>query len=650
MMPTLPRSHWATWRQQWLEWRGVWITAPVVAGLVIALRLTGGLQILEWAAFDQFFRWRSLEPPDRRIVIVGINESDIERLGQWPPSDRVIAQLLEKIKQQQPATIGLDLFRNLPIEPGNRELKRMFETTPNLIGIEFLANPNQAAIGPPPVLKEKNQVGFANVIVDADERLRRAVLYADTKDAMYDSLALRLALLYLQPRGIVPDENPHDFQIGRTIFPRFRANDGGYVQTEDVNYQILLNFRGPARSFTTVSLFDVLENRIAPDLLRDKVVLIGSTAVSVKDFFSTPFSGTPFNVTNNNPIRTPAQTAGVEIHANIVSHLLSAILDGRSSIYVWNESLEGLWIFLWSGIGAGLSWQLRSRRWAPVLVVMAGSGLAVGSFLAFVAGWWVPLIPPLLALVSSSAIVTAYTARSEQEQRRTIMNLFERHVTPKIAEEIWRNRQQFFQKGRLPGRRMVATVLFTDLKNFTPIACNYDPETLMTWLNEYLEAMAQIVVTHGGVVDKFIGDSVMAVFGVPIPRTTSGEIATTANQAVQTALAMANKLEQLNRKWANEGLPAVDMRVGIATGDVVAGMLGGFQKLDYTVIGDTVNVAARLESYDKSFAKTLRTGVCRILINESAYEYVKHTVATEFVTREQLRGREDASAIYQVLW
>jgi len=635
------------------EWRGVLTAAPAMAGLVLALRFTGGLQLLEWAALDQFFRLRPPESMDSRLVIVGIDESDIQKLGKWPMSDHVMARLLTKIKQQQPRAIGLDIFRDLAVEPGHQELVQLFNTTPNLIGIE--THPDRrhdSGVNPSPALSQRDQVGFNNVIVDADDKLRRAWLYTNENGKTQRSLAMKLALLYLNQQGITPEEavsNPDYLQLGRGVFPRFDSNDGGYVRADAGGYQILLNFRDPARSFKTVSLYDVLEDRVPANLMRDRVVLVGATAVSLRDFFSTPYSGAPINFGTPSPLSTPTQTAGVEVQATIVSHLLSAALDGRSSIMVWNETQEWGWIFLWSYVGAILSWSLRSLRWTPIAVVLIGSGLAVGCYLAFLAGWWLPLVPPLIALISSAAVLTAYVARQEREDRQTVMNLFERHVTHDIAEAIWRDRKHFLQRGRLPGRRMTATVLFTDLKDFTPIAERIDPEILMSWLNEYLEAMAQIIVMQGGVIDKFIGDSIMAVFGVPVPRTSLEAIAQDAQHAVQCSLDMANQLDRLNQQWQARGLPTVTMRVGISTGTVVTGSLGGLQKLDYTTVGDSVNIAARLESYDKAFEKSFHTGVCRILISEATYHYLQDKFVTHFVASEKLRGREQLTEIYQIL-
>lgn len=651
---------WKTIRQQLWTCRVVWLASPILAVCVMALRLTGGLQAVEWAVLDQFFRWRPLEPPDPRIVIVGIRESDLQTLG-FPVPDQFLAQALEKIHRQQPRAIGLDILRDLPVEPGHTDLKRVFETMPNLVGVHTVGDGEQEAIAPPPALQRRGLVGFINLLPDADEKVRRAILFADDgAGTQVVSLGMKLAMFYLQAEGItlsVPASHVPSFPIGQTTLRRFRSNDGGYVHTDDTGFQILLNFRGPAGHFDSVSLQDVLQDRLPQDWARDRIVLIGTTASSGKDFFSTPYSGTLFHLNRRDQITGPTQTTGVEVHANITSQLLSAALYGRSPILVWAEPLEWLWVFFWSGVGAAYSWRLRSAAGTPTQTLLlsaswlflAGGCLIGICYMAFLGNWWLPLVPALLALTGSAIVLTAYIANLEHIDRQLVMNLFERHVTPEIAEAIWRDRAQLLNQGQLPGRKLTATVLFADLRNFTPIAQHSDPEILMKWLNEYLEAMAQVVVAHGGVVDKFIGDSIMAVFGVPIPRTTTAAIAQDACHAVQCALAMGQTLERLNQQWQTRGLPTVAMRVGISTGKVVAGSLGGFQKLDYTTIGDNVNVAARLEGYDKSFEKSVESGVCRILVSQETYQHIQGHFVTCFVASETLKGRDQLTRIYQVL-
>jgi adenylate cyclase len=641
---------WSTLKQKLRDWRGVWSITPGIASLVIALKLFGWLQAWELAAFDQFMRWRPLEERDDRIVIIGIEEKDLKRVGRWPIPDAVLAELLEKIHAQDPVAIGLDLYRDLPVEPGCEALVRVFKTTPNLIGIELIQEDDvNAAVAPPPVLKEWGQVGFNNVVVDPDGKLRRGMISMPQGDGIATSLGAMVAGIYLETQQIrvQPDpDNSQVFQVGRGTLRRFAGNDGGYVGVDDGGYQVLLNYRGSAGSFRTVSMSEVLQGTIPPDLMRDRIVFVGATAVSLNDFFYTPYSG--------NSLTTPERTSGVEIQANIASQLLGLALDQRSPIQTLPESVELLWIFLWSGVGASLAWAGREGgrfssilpRWSLLRLFLAGTALVGGSYFAFwLVSWWIPVIPPILALLGSTAGMTGYIARGDRQDRKIVMNLFARHVTPQIAEAIWHDRDQLLEGGRLPGRKVTATVLFSDLQGFSTVSEMSDPETLMSWLNEYMEGMAEQVLQHGGVVDKFIGDAVMAVFGVPIPHTHPSEIARDAIAAVSCALAMAETLESLNQTWQEQGRPQTAMRIGIATGEVITGSLGSSKRIDYTTLGDSVNVAARLESYDK----TLGEGVCRILINEETYQYIKHVFPTQFIGEVTLKGRRQKTKVYQVL-
>lgn len=617
-----------------------------MAGLVLALRFAGLLQSWEWAALDQFFCWRPPEPTEKRILIVGINESDLRYVGQWPATDTVLAEMLKKLKAREPRAIGLDLYRDLPVPPGTQALEKVFKSTPNLIGIEKkVADSKSNATAPPPVLNQLGQVGANDVVPDADGKIRRGLLFLtpESKPAL-PSLGLRLAELYLERQGIKPTADVNGFmKLGKTVFVPFEANDGGYVRADAGGYQILLNFKRAA-PFEIVSLRDVLEDRVPPSLVRDRIILIGSVAPSLKDLFYTPFSSDLF--------ASPEQFTGVEIQAHLTSTILSAALEGRPLLKTWSEPLEVLWIFLWSGIGATLSWAVRSDssqkysllRIAASLVVSVG-GLIGGSYLLFLSSWWIPVVPPLLALIGSATVIIGYIAQLERQDRQTVMNLFGRHVSPAIAKTIWRNRHQLITQGRLLGRQMTATVLFADLKGFTSIAEQTDPETLMSWLNQYLGAMADVVRAHGGIVDKFIGDAIMAVFGVPIPRTTLEEIAKDAIAAVRCAKAMASTLGILNQQWQIQGRPTATMRVGIATGTVVTGSLGNSQRLDYTTIGDSVNVAARLESFNKS----MNSGICRILINKETSQHLQGQFSTKFIGKGQLKGRQQPTEIYQVL-
>ncbi len=629
-------------RQRIWQWRGVGIGATSIAAIVITLRLTGLLQSSEWAVLDQFFRWRSAEPTAKRILIVAIHESDIRHVEQWPATDAVLAKMLEKLKAKQPRAIGLDLYRDLAVKPGTEALTKVFKSTPNLIGIEKkVADRKSTAVAPPPVLKQLDQVGANDVLPDADGKIRRGLLFLTPKsEPPLPSLALKLVLIYLERQGITPTADANGFmKLGKTVFVPFEENDGGYVRADAGGYQILLNFNRSLR-FDSVSMSDVLEDRVPTSLVRDRIVLIGPVATSLNDFFYTPL------------LLPPAQTPGVEIQAHLTSIILSAALEERPLLQTWSEPVEVLWIFLWSGLGAALTWAVRFKGYknysllqTAIGLMLAALGLSYVSYLFFLNSWWIPVVPPLIALIGSAIVLLGYIVQLERQDRITVMNLFGRHVSPAIARTIWRNRHQLLKQGRLLGRQMTATVLFADLKGFTTIAEQTEPETLMCWLNEYMSAMVGVVQSHGGIVDKFIGDAIMAVFGVPIPRTTPEEIAQDAIAAVRCAQGMASTLKSLNQQWRIKGRPTAAMRVGIATGTVVTGSLGSAQRLNYTTIGDSVNVAARLESYDKS----IEGGICRILLNKETYHHIQGKFRTKFIGEGQLKGRKQPTKIYQVL-
>jgi adenylate cyclase len=633
---------WAKRAQQIWDWRGVWIGAPIVAGLVLALRIAGWLQPLEWMALDQYFRWRPPEPPDSRILIVGINEQDLQKHG-WPVSDAKLAQLINKIKQQNPLVIGLDLYRDLPVEPGHQALVNVFKSTPNLIGIEKkVGDQNSSAVAASPILKEQGQIGVNDIVVDADGKLRRGLLFlTDENGETLPSLGLMLAFFYLEHKEVFPDEKSVNLKFGNAEFVPFEANDGGYINADAGGYQTLLNYRGPADTFKIISMSDVLTNNIPPDLFKNRIVFIGPVATSLKDYFYTPYSTRPIG----GLFITPEQTTGVEIQANLSSQIISAAMDGRPLIKVWPDWQEGLGIVICSYMGGMISWTFRSRRWMFGMLFCAGILLIFSTYHLFILGWWVPVVPPLLSLIGSAIVITAYVAHIEREERNMVMNLFGRHVTPQIAEVIWKERHQIIKKGRMVGQKAIATVLFTDIKNFSTIAETSDPEVLMAWLNEYMEAMAGLVLKHGGIVDKFIGDSVMAVFGVPIPRTTKEGISADAISAVNCALEMAVKLRLLNQQWDAQGCPTIAMRVGISTGTVVLGSLGSQEREDFTIIGDSVNVAARLESFDKS----IDGGICRILISEDTYVYVQNQFSIRSLGNVSLKGRQKPVKIYHVI-
>jgi adenylate cyclase len=406
-------------------------------------------------------------------------------------------------------------------------------------------------------------------------------------------------------------------------------------------YQFLLDFKGARQAFSSVELTSLLAGSFDPGLFRDRIVLIGVVAESIKDDFYTPLS---------QGLKAGQSMPGVVIHAQIASQLLRIGLEDDAPMAVLAEWQEWLWVLLWTVGGALLGRGVRSPWRLPLAAVGGIVGLGVFDFLAFLTGRWVPLVPPALGWLSAVGLVTAYMSHRETVQRTLLMQLFSRHVSPEVAEAIWRQRDQFLDGGRPRPERLVVTALFTDLAGFTAVSEKHTPEVLLDWLNEYMDAMTHEVSHCGGVIRQYAGDAIIAIFGIPVPRRTQVEIDQDARNAVRCALAMETALRELNRRWRSEGRPTTGMRVGIFTGPVVAGMLGGAEHSEYVAVGDTMNTASRLESFDKElFAPDVDARPVRILIGEPTFNRLGAGFETERVGDVSLKGKEHTVSVYRVI-
>jgi len=420
------------------NWKGILIIAPTVAVCVMLGNFWGIFQVLEWGLVDRFFRWRPLEPVDERIAIVTIDETDLTEIGQWPFSDRTLAQLLAKIKAQQPRAIGLDLYRDLPVEPGHAELVNIFESTPNLIGVETIVG---TPVAPPPTLAAAGQVAMTDLVQDDDGKIRRALISVSTPEGKFQlSLALRLALIYLAAEQITPvetDPDRHQTTLGKMVMSPLRANSG-YVRGDTGGYQMLLNYRGTEDRFLTFSMSDVLNDRIDPEAMRDRIVLIGVTAPSLNDLFPTPYNQELFGA--------PAKVAGIVIHANIASQLINGALSGRPLLQVLPATAEKLWIFLWSLVGAVGCWQLREMQareknyfFGRTFLSMVGLGLLSIAFcyVTFDQGWVIPVASPLIALWSSAIAIAFYHDRQQLKITNQQLEEYSHTLESKVEQRTW---------------------------------------------------------------------------------------------------------------------------------------------------------------------------------------------------------------------
>ena len=412
-------QHWSVKSPTWEELRnpplssppnqlllktGIMISGFIVAMMVIGMRSLGLLQTLEFKAFDTLMKMRPNEGVDSRLLIVEATEKDVNRLG-YPIPDGKLAQTIEIIKQHQPSTIGLLIWRDSPEEPGHQKLLNLLQNDEKLIALCSIKltedDPNQPGISSLPGIPE-TRLGFSNIEPDKfDNILRRNLLFMnpDLNNSCPTrfSFSFQLASKYLNSQGIKPETiDRNRVKIGETIFQRLQENTGGYHQLDNRGFQILLNYRSSENIATTISINDVLENKFNPELIEQKIVIIGVVAPisNPTDYFSTPYS---------NGALSPM--SGVNIQAQMTSQIISAVLDKRALLWTWYQPGEILWVVIWSLAGSAIVIISLSNHNSFLSFIYIGTGISILCLICFVfflQGGWIPLVPAAISLLMSS--------------------------------------------------------------------------------------------------------------------------------------------------------------------------------------------------------------------------------------------------------
>ncbi len=592
----------------------------------------GFLQYLELHIYDKVLFIRPEKPIDNRITIIGETETDIRRNGH-PLPDQVLSNTLRVLESAGARVIGVDKYRDTVIPPGVDALKKVLQQNTNIVWVYFLG----AHIPAPRVLSDKpEQTGFSNIVEDSDDVIRRGQLFLDdTNGVSYYSFPLLVALHYLANENIGADSDTNGFlSLNGVSMPPIDKDFGAYRLKRISGYQLMLDYPGLPQSYNFFTLSELLDGKVPDSALKDKIVLLGGVSPSLDDVRLLPNEGKCY---------------GVELHAYFISQILNIATEQQKPLGSWSNNQENLVLLLWCLVGAYTGFN-RAGLFRLVLLVGFELFLLLTSYIVFMnQGWWLPLIAPLFGWGCSFTVNVVYFSSRERAERRQLMLLFASHVSKEVANRLWTDREQFFNEGGVKPDTLIATVLFTDLCNFTAVAENMEPLGLMEWLNQYMEEMSRCVIDNGGIINKYIGDAIMAVFGAPIKRETEAARINDARRAVRCAIQFNQRLRGLNQLWQEQGLPTITMRAGIHTGPLVAGSVGGSSRMEYTVLGDTVNTASRLESYDKNNVRETLEQPCRILIGETTYNYVQNLFETQMVGECQLKGKNKFLKIYQVL-
>ena len=582
-----------------LPWRA--IIAGSLVGLAAALAdvydFSGFLANNELKALNGQFALRGSRTPKAPVVIVTIDEDSFAELNMpWPWPRALHGKLIDIVTRGKPAAIALDILFLEPSAHGPRDdqaLARAIARSGKVVLAAGLSEVRESGwikekrdLNPPlPLLREGAAAwGPVNIITDRDAFVRKARLTLDFQDrewAGFDLEIYRLAKAAGIPAAPLP-----------------------------ANPEFLINYAGPPGAFPRVAYSRVVGGEVPPEIFEGQIVLVGATTQILHDVFPTPFA----------PLRT---MPGVAIHANILDTLLSGIPIRRGP--AWADTA----LAVLAGGAAG--WIATAFRPLPAFLIVMGTalGFLAGTHAAFRWGrLWLDVLPvPLALLVPYVGVVIKNFAQEQIEKRR-----LSRFFSPNVVKEIVRQKDD---AGLGAGRRRM-TVLFSDIRGFTSMSEKMEPEEVVTFLREYLTEMTEAVFHHGGTVDKYIGDAIMALYNVPF------EAPDHAAQAVRTALEFQRRLEPLAERFAAKHHGTLACGVGINTGDAVVGTIGSRQRLEYTAIGDAINLGSRLESITKDFNVP-------VVISEATWLEVKDLFETRYLGEVTVKGKEIPVKIYTVM-
>lgn len=622
-------------RRRFSSWLEHLIPYAIGALLLVAIQRTGLRESINLLLYDLITELRpAAADPARPITLIGITEADVGALG-WPLDDALLCRAIDRLEAGGVAAIGLDLYRDRGVGPQQACLRqRASRPGSHLVSIFNVA----AAIGPIPGTPAQRQA-FNDLVLDPDSVVRRDLVHVAAQDAASVSLPLRLQELASGSTAL-----RQAIETGRLNGPWLESTGwtgsaGGYVDLDAAGFQQMLPFRSPG-SFPSYSFRQLLQGAVPTQAIQGRIVLIGSTAPSLRDLFTVPHSR----------FRSGAeamQMSGMEIHAQRILALRDLERLGRPAIVAVDPRWQELLVLLNLLLGVVLAEAIPQLRRSVLVVGL----LELSQILALVVllwnGIWLGAIMPVASLGVMAA--TGWLRRSavNQRQRQEFQRLLGQTTSPAVADQLWQQRESLLSDGRFEGRQLPVTVLFSDTCNFTTVSEQLQPAQVLDWLNRGMAIFVPAICNRGGMVNKFTGDGILAVFGAPV----SAGQRQDAEAAVAAAQAIQEGLVELNAQLRADGQPEMKLRIGLHSGDVLAGSMGSSERLEYAVIGDTVNCASRLESIDKHRQNNL----CRVLASSTTKALVEEAgeaAATRLTWQAwgalQVKGRKEPLEIWEL--
>ncbi|MFZ6015291.1 MAG: CHASE2 domain-containing protein [Patescibacteria group bacterium] len=533
---------------------------PLLVGLILGLLCASALLFGLLETWSRRISDRLYLPyrPDSRIVMVAIDDASMARLGRWPWDRSVHASLINKLASFDPIAIGYDVnFPEVSNETSDTALAEAIRNAGNVVlpvELELVYDPvmgyytvQRTLPSISKISSAAKKVGHTNTPQDIDGVVRRIPLVAyHDDDTPIKAFGVQIAEL----TGFKVD-----------------TSEG----TDAAERMIVHYADKPKTAYPFVSAADIIDDNFDAALIRGAIVMVGATAADLHDEQRVPTSV-------NKPM------SGIEVHANIVNTLLK-----KSYLLDFPKWLEAFWLIV-IGVLFGFVIPRVKARWSIPFAIFIWILTIIGAFILFDQGWIADILWPTIAVLFAFAAVMLERRIAFERQKREIKHAFTHYLSSSVVESILEDPEQL----QLGGIRKNMTVLFSDVRGFTTISEGLEPEALVNLMNTYLSRMTDIVFEHEGVLDKYIGDAVMAFWNAPLDQEDH------AKRAVETALEMLDELERMNRDKIFGDLE-LKIGVGINSGEMVVGNMGSKERFDYTVIGDNVNLGSRMEGLTKQY-------------------------------------------------
>jgi len=669
------------------------IVCLISLGLYVALYLAAHphpmlrfLADIELRTLDVRFQLRGPRPPGREVVIVAIDQKRQDVLGRWPFPRSYFAEAVDVLREAQARVIAFDA--NFPQPDQNsalqalRQVRKQYEDTqggaaqsggfgaslkkleaeadndkkfaealsrfenvvlgyfflpqkevqaqnqgllseflnylsfqayPQIVNPQYATKfegPEYAGLSPnlPSFAMHAKNFGYYNVLPDPDGVVRREPVIVGFQGSFYPALDIASALaftnrpleevrVFFNPNGL------ERIDFGPIAIP---TDPEGFVQ---------IDYHGPAGTFPTYSIADVVQRKLPPGAFRDRLVLIGPTATGIADMAVTPFQTEAF--------------PGVEVHANFIDNLLEGHFIRRGL----RENLIDMGFILLFSLGAGILLSVvPSVRATAILVLFLGFFLWLAHHLFATQRIWIAAFLPTATLTFNYAGIISYRFFFEERERKKVRSAFQQYVSPGVISQLLQRPELL----RLGGEEKKLTAMFCDIRGFTTISEGLSPAALVDLLNEYLSEMTEVIFRHWGTLDKYIGDAIMAFWGAPFPQPDHAE------RACHAGLEMLQALNRLQSRWEAQGRPRMDAGIGINTGPMLVGNMGSTRRFNFTIMGDNVNLASRLEGLNRTFGT-------RLIVSETTYQTVQQKMLARELDLIRVKGKTKPVKIYELL-